>query len=63
MSRGSLGIIRTNLLADIAAEDMGADKRTQVRWDRSFEFDRQVGDAAAGIKHIRADEGPCGAGL
>jgi hypothetical protein len=52
-----------DLLADVAAEDVVADQRTQLQRDGAAVLDGEVRDAAAAIEHIRGDEGAGGAGV
>ena len=47
----------TDHLAVVAAEHPIADQRPEFFGNRAFEFDGQVGDAAAGIQHIGPHEG------
>src|SRR3989338_9055920 len=58
-----LDVVRTNLLADITAEDVIAHQRAQMPWNGPFELDREIRDAAAGIEYVGTDEGAGGTGL
>src|SRR2546426_6271729 len=46
--RGRVTVPRTDLLADVAAEEPVADRRVELVPDTPAVLDRQVGDAAAG---------------
>src|SRR3990172_3088185 len=63
LARRGLGIVGTDILTDVAAEDVIADQRPHLDRDASLELDRQIGDTTAGIQPIWADEGVRGAGL
>src|SRR3990172_4982019 len=63
LARRGLGVVGTDLLTDVAPEDVIANQWPQFGRDAPLKLDRQIGDAAAGIQPRRADEGVCGAGL
>src|SRR3990172_7191190 len=63
LARRGLGIVGTDILTDVAAEDVIADQRPHLDRDASLELDRQIGNAAARIQPIRANEGVRGAGF
>src|SRR5206468_12785338 len=46
----------TYVLADVAAEEPVADRRTKIFGDRAPMLDRQVRDAATGVEDVRPDE-------
>src|SRR3989338_3911472 len=49
-------VVRTNLLANVAAEDVVAHQRAEMLWNRSLELDRQIRDAAARVEYIMTDK-------
>jgi hypothetical protein len=53
--RGS-PIPRTDILTNVAAENVPAHGFAQGRWYRSAKFDRKVGDAQACVHHVGLDE-------
>src|SRR4026208_904027 len=61
--RLSLDVVRTDLLTDIAAENMIADQRSQVARYETFELNRQVRNAAPCIEHVGPDKCAGRAGL
>jgi len=61
--RRGLGVVRTHDLADVAPEDVIADRRPDLTRDRPPVLDGQIGDAPAGINHVRRNDRPCGAGV
>ncbi len=52
----SFYVIRTNFLADIAAENMVAHQRPQMARHEAFELDGEIRNAAARIENIGPDE-------
>src|SRR6185503_543998 len=50
-------------LADVAAEDAGAERRPQIARDGAAVLDREIGDAAARVEQVRPDEGAGRAGV
>src|SRR3990167_1240520 len=63
LSVSCLDVVRTNLLADITAENVIAHERAKMPWDRSFKLNRQIRDTAAGIEYVGTNEGAGGTGL
>jgi len=51
------GVVRADILADIAAEDVVPHAGPQFAGDGSFPLDREVRDAFAGVEDVGSDEG------
>ena len=52
-----IAVPRADQLAVVAAVDAVADKRSKFLWNGPFQFDSEVGDAAARINGVRLDDG------
>src|SRR5215472_7206215 len=53
----------TDVLADVAAEHVGADRGAELRRNRTPQFDIKVSDAPRGVHHVRLNERSGGAGI
>src|ERR1700722_3570130 len=59
----SPSVPRTDILADVAAEDLAADGGAKILGDAAFFLDGEIGDAAGGVHLARCDECVGGAGV
>src|SRR5713101_5397251 len=59
LSHGSLAIPRTNVLANVTAENVTPNAAAKFFRDHTAVFDREVGDAPAGVHYVRLRKG-CG---
>ena len=66
-SRGAavtaLAVPGTDILADVAAEDVATETLPKRLWDGAALLDRQVADAASGVEDERLGQGTGGAGV
>ena len=56
-------IPRADVVADVAAEGIALEMRTDVIGNGAALLDREVGDAAGRVEHPRLDKGGCRAGV
>src|SRR5580698_9230493 len=54
---------RADIEAIITAEHVVADERTKLDGDRTFQLDREIADAEAGVELVRRDDGARRAGV
>lgn len=56
-------IPRTGIKTIVAAKNSVSDECSKLQWDRTFEFDCQIGNAQARIQAMRCGDGTGGTGL
>src|SRR5919109_3019944 len=56
-------VIRTDLLADIAAKNVVANQGPQMAWNPALEFNRQVRNTTTSVENIRSYKRVRGTGL